>query len=89
LTSFIKATQTHIQEIKLNQESVQRNNEASIKNLETQIGQLLKLIVAKSRGGFGGNTYDNQKNEACNMIGESNGRVATPMRVDKSEKKRV
>jgi len=89
LTGFIKVTQTNFQEIKSNQVSVQRNNEASIKNLETQIGQLSKLMIAQSNGSFGGNTCDNQKNEACNMIGVSNGRVPTPTRVDKSEKSRV
>jgi hypothetical protein len=59
LTSFIKLTQTNFQEIKSNQESVQRNNEAYFKNLETQIGQLSKLIATQSRGGFGGNTSNN------------------------------
>jgi len=68
---------------------VQRNNEASIKNLENQIGQLSKLMAAQSRGGFGGNTSNNQMNDTCNMIGVSNGRVAILMGVDTSKKKRV
>jgi hypothetical protein len=90
LTSFIKLTQTNFQEIKSNQESVQRNNEAYFKNLETQIEQLSKLMAAQSRGGFGGNTSNNQKNDACNMIGVSDGRVAAIlMGVDKSKKKKV
>lgn len=63
---------------------MQRNNEASRKNLETQIGQLSKLMTAQSRGGFGDITSNNQKNDARNMS-----EVATPMRVVKSEKKRV
>jgi len=46
-------------------------------------------MEAQSRGGFGGNTSNNQKNDACNMIGVSNGRVAILMGVDKSKKKRV
>jgi hypothetical protein len=90
LTSFIKLTQTNFQEIKSYQERVQRDNEAYFKNLETQIGQLSKLMATQSRGGFGGNTSNNQKNDACNMIGMSDGRVAAIlMRVDKSKKKKV
>ena len=89
LTSFIKLTQTNFQEIKSNQESVQRNNEAYFKNLETQIGQLSKLMATQSRGGFGGHTSNNQKNDTCNMIGVSNGRVVILMGVDKSKKKKV
>lgn len=46
LTSFIKLTQTNFQEIKSNQESVQRNNEAYFKNLDTQFGELSKLMAA-------------------------------------------
>jgi len=38
LTSFIKLTQTNFQEIKSNQESEKRKHEASMKNLENQIG---------------------------------------------------
>jgi len=38
---------------------------------------LAKPMAAKSRGVFGGNTSNNQKNDACNMIGVSNERVAT------------
>ena len=90
LTSFIKLTQTNFQEIKSNQESVQRNNKAYFKNLETQIGQLSKLMAAQSRGGCGGNTSNNQKNYACNMIRVSDGRVtAILMGVDKNKKKKV
>ena len=46
-------------------------------------------MTAQSRGGFGGNTSNNQKNDACNMIGVSNGRVTILMEVDKSKKKTV
>ena len=60
-----------------------------MKNLEIQIEQLAKLMAAKSRGFFYGNTSNNQKNDACNLIGVSNERVTTPMIVDKSEKKRI
>ena len=69
---------------------MQRNNEAYFKNLETQIGQLSKLMAAQSRGGCGGNTSNNQKNYACNMIRVSDGRVtAILMGVDKNKKKKV
>jgi len=47
-------------------------------------------MAAQSRGGYCGNTSNNQKNDACNMIRVSDGRVATIlMGVDKSNKKKV
>jgi len=47
-------------------------------------------MAAQSRGGFGSNTSNNQKNDVCNMIGVSDGSVATiVMGVDKSKKKKV
>ncbi|XP_050910031.1 uncharacterized protein LOC127123897 [Lathyrus oleraceus] len=47
-----------------------RKHDASIKNLETQIGQLSRQIVAlpSSSGGFTGNTVDNPKNETCKVV---------------------
>lgn len=47
-----------------------RNHDASIKNLETQIGQLSRQIVSlsSSSGGFTGNTVDNPKNETYKVV---------------------
>jgi len=68
MTSFVKMTQTNFQEINASQEVVQINNEASMKNLENQIGQLGKQVANQSSGGFSGNTQDNPKNESCKVI---------------------
>ncbi|MCI43466.1 hypothetical protein A2U01_0064703, partial [Trifolium medium] len=45
------------------------NQGASIKNLETQIGQLTKLITNLSKD-YAGNTVDNPTKEACKAVGE-------------------
>jgi len=37
LNQYLRATQSQIEIISMNQEEAQRNNDASIKNLETQI----------------------------------------------------
>jgi hypothetical protein len=42
--------------MKASQEVVQKNNEASMKSLEHQIGQLAKQIANQSSRGFSGNT---------------------------------
>ena len=48
----MKMTQGNFEEMKKGQESERKNNEASRKMLETQIGQLAE----QSKGGFSGNT---------------------------------
>lgn len=47
-----------------------RNHDASIKNLETQIGQLSIQIdnFPSSSGGFTGRTVDNPKNETSKVV---------------------
>lgn len=47
-----------------------RNHDASIKNLEMQIGQLFRQISAlpSSSERFIGNTVDNPKNESCKAV---------------------
>ncbi|PNY11378.1 hypothetical protein L195_g007982 [Trifolium pratense] len=45
------------------------NQVASIKNLETQIGQLTKLITNFSKD-FAGNTVDNPTKEECKAVGK-------------------
>ncbi|PNX97142.1 hypothetical protein L195_g020365 [Trifolium pratense] len=54
------------------------NQGASIKNLETQIGQLTNLITNFSKD-YAGNTVDNTTMEVCKAIGE---------RVEKTKDKR-
>lgn len=47
-----------------------KNIEASIKNLEMQIGKLSRKMAAQasSSEGFISNTVDNSKNETCEVI---------------------
>lgn len=47
-----------------------KNHDASIKNLEVQIGQLSRQIVVLSclSGGFVGKTVENPKNESCKVV---------------------
>lgn len=53
-----------------NHEIISGNHDASVKNLETQIGQLSRQIVAlpSSRGGFTGKNVDIPKNESCKAV---------------------
>ncbi|MCI01307.1 hypothetical protein A2U01_0022332, partial [Trifolium medium] len=50
------------------QDIANKNHEASIKNLETQIGQLSRQFVASQNNGFEGSTKDNPRNENCKAI---------------------
>nr|KYP41458.1 hypothetical protein KK1_037185 [Cajanus cajan] len=52
----------------------QKNNEASIKNLEVQVGQLAKQLVDMSEGPFSANTKTNPK-EYCQAITTRSGKV--------------
>jgi len=54
--NFMNMTQGNFEEIKKSQESERKNNEASRKMLETQIGQMAKQLAEQSKGGFLGNT---------------------------------
>lgn len=47
-----------------------KNHDASIKNLEMQIGQLSwqKAVLPSSSGGFTRNIIDNPKNETCKAL---------------------
>jgi hypothetical protein len=54
--------------MKANQEVANKNTEASIKNLETQIGQLSRQFAASQNNGFEGSTKDNPRNENCKAI---------------------
>lgn len=63
-----------------NQLTTNKNTNASIKNVEFQIGQLSRKIVAhaNSNGGFNGNRMDNPKNENYCAIGLRSRMVSTP-----------
>jgi len=48
----MKSTQNNLKELKVSQETAQKNKEARIKNLEIQIGHLSTKISATPREGF-------------------------------------
>ncbi|PPS03616.1 hypothetical protein GOBAR_AA17050 [Gossypium barbadense] len=63
LTKFISMIETHLQ----NTEIALKNQQASIQGLETQIGQLAKLISERPQGNFLSNTESNPR-EQLNAI---------------------
>ena len=75
----MKMTQSNFEEMKKSQEAERKNNEASRKLLETQIGQMAKQLAEQSKGGFSSNTKDNPKNETCNAIELRSKKVLTPL----------
>ena len=79
MINFMKMTQGHFEELKKSQEAERRNNEASRKMLETQIGQMAKQIAEQSKGGFSGTTKENPKNESCNAIELRSNKVLTQL----------
>jgi len=81
----MKMTQGNFEELKKSQEAERKNNEASRKMLETQIGQMAKQLAKQSKGGFSGNTKDNPKNETYNVIELRSRKVLTPL-VPKAKK---
>ncbi|MCH91038.1 hypothetical protein A2U01_0011962, partial [Trifolium medium] len=69
LSNFIQMTQGNFEAMKTSQEVSNKNHEASIKNLEVQMGQLSRQFSSlQNSGGFGGNTRDNPRNETCKGI---------------------
>ncbi|XP_061355408.1 uncharacterized protein LOC133299931 [Gastrolobium bilobum] len=64
-----------------------RNQEASIRNLETQIGQLSRQFAERTQGTFPGNTIINPR-EHCNAITTRSGTVIQPIEKHLEEKKR-
>jgi hypothetical protein len=64
--------------MKKSQEAERKNNEASRKMLETQLGQLAKQLAEQNKGGFSGNTTENPRNESCNAIELRSKKVLTP-----------
>ncbi|PNY16023.1 hypothetical protein L195_g012732, partial [Trifolium pratense] len=69
LSNFIQMTQSNFEAMKTSQEVSNKNHEASIKNLEVQMGQLSRQFSnLQNNGGFGGNSRDNPRNETCNGV---------------------
>ncbi|CAJ2636115.1 unnamed protein product [Trifolium pratense] len=62
---FVKISQTNFE----NMQSTAVNQGASIKNMETQIGQLTKLITNFSKD-YAGNTVEYPTKEECKVVGE-------------------
>ncbi|GAU10453.1 hypothetical protein TSUD_419230, partial [Trifolium subterraneum] len=92
LTQFIKVTQGNFEEIKIsqnqmkaNQDVANKNHEASIKTLETQIGQLSRQLSATQNKGFEGSTIDNPRNESCMAINLRSREVPSPEVVTKKK----
>ncbi|KAG8490890.1 hypothetical protein CXB51_014751 [Gossypium anomalum] len=67
LSKFITVSETHFQ----NTETALKNQQASIQGLETQIGQLSKLIFDRPQGSLPSNTEPNPR-EQLNAINISN-----------------
>ncbi|PPS12056.1 hypothetical protein GOBAR_AA08582 [Gossypium barbadense] len=63
LSKFISVSETHLQ----NTETTIKNQQASIQGLETQIGQLSKLISERPQGSLSSNTEPNPR-EQLNAI---------------------
>ena len=63
LTKFISVSETHFQ----NTETILKNQQALIQGLETQIGQLAKLISERTQGSLPSNTEPNPR-EQLNVI---------------------
>ncbi|CAJ2672314.1 unnamed protein product [Trifolium pratense] len=76
--------------MKSSQATSNKNHEASIKNLEVQMGQLSRQFsMLQNQGGFGGNTHDNPKNETCNGITLRSREIPERPAVEKPLKKKV
>jgi hypothetical protein len=88
INKFIHVTQESIGELKTSQLTMQKHNDASIKNLKTQMGQLSRQFSElMSQGTFGGNTKDNPRNEQCKTITLRNREVPSPQ-VEVSHKRK-
>jgi len=79
MINFMMMTQGNFEEMKKSQKAERKNNEASRKMLETQIGQMAKQLAEQSKGGFSGNTKENPKNKNCNVIELRSKKVLTPL----------
>ncbi|GAU36667.1 hypothetical protein TSUD_15800 [Trifolium subterraneum] len=88
INKFIQVTQESIGELKTSQLTMQKHNDASIKNLETQMGQLSRQFSElMSQGTFGGNTKDNPWNEQCKTITLRKREVPSPQLGESHKKK--
>ncbi|CAJ2638280.1 unnamed protein product [Trifolium pratense] len=90
LNQFMLMTQSNFEAMKSSQATSNKNHEASIKNLEVQMGQLSRQFsMLQNQGGFGGNTHDNPKNETCNGITLRSREIPERPAVEKPLKKKV
>jgi hypothetical protein len=79
LTQFIQMTQANMEAMKISQEMTNKSHEVSIKNLETQMGQLCRKVASSSSDRLVGNKCDNHKKESCNAIHLRNRVITTPV----------
>ncbi|CAJ2642402.1 unnamed protein product [Trifolium pratense] len=90
LNQFMLMTQSNFEAMKSSQATSNKNHEASIKNLEVQMGQLSRQFsMLQNQGGFGGNTHDHPKNETCNGITLRSREIPERPAVEKPLKKKV
>ncbi|CAJ2638252.1 unnamed protein product [Trifolium pratense] len=90
LNQFMLMTQSNFEAMKSSQATSNKNHEASIKNLEVQMGQLSRQFsMLQNQGGFGGNTHDNPKNETCNGITLRSREIPERPAMEKPLKKKV
>jgi hypothetical protein len=71
--------------MKANQDIANKNHEASIKNLENQVGQLSRQFSATQNNGFEGSTKDNPGHESCKAI-KLRSRIVPSLEVETKKK---
>ncbi|CAJ2666357.1 unnamed protein product [Trifolium pratense] len=82
----MKMTQGNFEVMKANQEVSRERHEASIKNLENQMGQLARQVSSlQTQSGFCGNTTD-PRNESCNSISLRSREVSSQKVVENPKK---
>ncbi|PPS10980.1 hypothetical protein GOBAR_AA09664 [Gossypium barbadense] len=74
LTKFISVSETRFQ----NTETALKNQQASIQGLETQIGQLAKLISERPQGSLPSNTESNPRKQLNAVTSQAEEGIVTP-----------
>lgn len=64
----MKMSKSNLEKINSDIESSNKNHEAYIKNIKTQIDQLYKQLAVQLNGSFKGNKSDYPRNEICEAI---------------------
>ena len=82
LTQFMQMAKTTFLSQDQAMKNMERNHEASIKHLESLIGQLSKQLAELSSSGFSANTTDNPKHETAEAISLRSGRELKTPEVD-------